>query len=152
MTTHSIENNKEKEVVQDYEEKKAQTRKLRQKRLKKAFVVLFSLTLFFLITTLYSQYQIYILKKTEESKKVSSFEILSDPRVIVEAVSKHVLLPNAVPQIAAVQDAKKLSASQVFFKEALNGDIVLVYTSMIILYRPSLDIVVAVGDISGERK
>lgn len=128
---------------------KSHIKKSKQNKIKKIILSLFAVSIFFLLTTIYSQYQIYIYKKLEVANSLSNPEIPVTPNQIVEAVSRHILLPDTVPQIAAVQDAKKLSTSQTFFKDAVNGDVVLVYETTIIVYRPSKDIVVAVGDISG---
>ncbi len=132
-----------------HEDHQNHLKRIRHKRLKKIILSLFSVSIFFFLTTLYSQYQVYVLKKLDMAHGVSQEDIATTPNQIVEAVSRHILLPDTTPQIAAVQDAQKLSTSQVFFKDAVNGDVVLVYETLIIVYRPSQDIVVAVGDISG---
>lgn len=134
------------------EEKHSQARKLKQKRLKKVILSLFGVAIFFLLTTVYSQYQVYILRKLESADALTHPDVPVTPNQIVEAVSHHILLPDTVPQIAAIQDAKKLSTSQTFFKDAINGDVVLVYETTIIVYRPSQDIIVAVGDVTGTLK
>lgn len=134
------------------EEKRSEAKKLRQKRLKKIILSLLSIAIFFFLTTVYSQYQVYILKKLEASNAIMHPDVPTTPNQIVEAVAKHILLPDTVPQIASIQDAKKLSTSQAFFKDAVNGDVVLVYQTLIIIYRPTQDILVAVGDISGGEK
>lgn len=126
-------------------------KKAKQKRVKKIVLSLFVISIFFFMTTIYSQYKVYKLSKFENIKaNLLKGEIPSNPQQIIEAVSRHILLPTSTPQIAAVQDANKLITAQTFFKDALNGDIVLVYESTIVIYRPSKDIVVAVGDIGGK--
>lgn len=135
-----------------HEEKQAQVRKLKQKRLKKVILSLLGVAIFFFLTTMYSQYQVYVLKGLESDNILKNPEVPETPNQIVEAVSHHILLPDTVPQIAAIQDAKKLSTSQAFFKDSLNGDVVLVYETTIIIYRPSLDVLVAVGDVTGTLK
>jgi hypothetical protein len=57
------------------------------------------------------------------------------------------MLPTTTPQVAMVEDSVKLQASQPFFKDVLNGDVVLMYKTTIIVYRPSRDVIVSVGDI-----
>lgn len=126
-------------------------KKAKQKRVKKIVLSLIVISIFFFITTIYSQYKVYKLSKFENAKSdLLKGGTPNNPQQIIEAVSRHILLPTSTPQIAAVQDANKLSNSQAFFKDALNGDVVLVYETTIIIYRPSKDIVVAVGDIGGE--
>jgi hypothetical protein len=58
------------------------------------------------------------------------------------------------PQIAEVQDVAQLRKTQDFFKNAENGDVVIMYSSVIYLYRPSQDRVVSAGSVlpSGETK
>lgn len=119
-------------------------RKGKQKRVRKVILSLLALVIFLLGTTIYLQYEVYALRKIEATRD----EVPSTPNQIIDAVKRHIVVPGGEPQIAAVEDAKKLNSSQAFFKDALNGDVVLVYETMIILYRPSLDIVVAVGDIN----
>lgn len=128
-------------------------KKAKQKRVKKIVLSLIVMSVFFFITTIYSQYKVYKLSEFENAKAdLLKGEIPNNPKQIIEAVSRHILLPTSIPQVAAVQDANKLSTSQAFFKEALNGDVVLVYENTIVIYRPSKDIIVAVGDIGGGSK
>lgn len=134
------------------EEKHAQAKKNKQKRLKRVVFSLLGFVIFFFLTTVYSQYQIYILKKLSAAEELAHPEIPTTPNQILEAVAHHIVLPDTIPQIASIQDAKKLSTAQTFFKDAVNGDVVLVYETTIIIYRPSQDILVAVGDISGTPK
>lgn len=139
-------------VSSDMLDSKVHIKKAKQNKIKKIVISLFLIAVFFILTTMYSQYQVYVLKKSETNKELANSKVPVTPSEIVESVSHHILLPKATPQIAAVQDAKKLSTSQTFFKDAINGDIVLVYEKTIIIYRPSKDIVVAVGDIGGTSK
>lgn len=140
-------------TVQNVEtDKRSEEKKTRQKRLKKIVLSLLGIALFFFLTTVYSQYQVYILKKLESSNAIAHPDIPVTPNQIVEAVAKHIILPDTAPQIASIQDAKKLSTSQAFFKDAVNGDVVLVYQTMIVIYRPTQDVLIAVGDISGASK
>lgn len=53
-----------------------------------------------------------------------------------------------------MQDVAQLRKTQDFFKNAENGDVVIMYSSVIYLYRPSQDRVVSAGSVlpSGETK
>lgn len=137
------------EVSSLNEEKQTHFKKLKQKRVRITLSLL-GLSIFFFLTTIYSQYQVHVEKKLAEAYDLSHPEVPSTPDQIIEALSKHILLPDTIPQIATVQDAKKLSTSQTFFKNASNGDVVVVYDIMIILYRPSQNLVIAVGDLSAK--
>ena len=144
--------NNHHEEVHTNEDHLSLLRKQKQRKLKRIILGLFSVSIFFIIVTIYSQYEVYVLKKLVASNDIASSEIPTTPNQIIEAVSRHIVLPDTVPQIAAVQDAKKLSTSQTFFENAENGDVVLVYESTIFLYRPSKDILIAIGDITNSGK
>ncbi len=124
-------------------------KKLRQRKITTIFVALFLLVLLFAGFASYSQYQLHKLASDELLTDVSQGKLPTTPEEVIAAVSNNILLPQGVPQIAQVEDASKLKQTQAFFKDAENGDIVLVYDTLIILYRPSKDIVVAQADISG---
>ena len=67
----------------------------------------------------------------------------------VEKISSLILLPQGEePTVATVADKTKLD-SQPFFKDALNGDKVLIYAKagVAILYRPSLNKIVTVAPV-----
>lgn len=134
------------------DEKQLQVKKSKQKRLVRIIVSLLGFSIFFLLTTLYSQYEVYVLKKLAASNELIHPEIPTTPNQVLEAVARHMILPDTVPQIATVQDAKKLAITQDFFKDTVNGDVVLVYETTIIVYRPSQDILVAVGNVSAGQK
>lgn len=130
----------------------AQAKKAKQKRLKKIVSTLLGISIFFFLTTVYLGYEVYALKKLARAEELAHPEIPVTPNQILEAVARHMILPDTVPQIATVEDAKKLTATQDFFKDVVNGDAVIVYETMIIVYRPSTDILIAVGNVSGTQK
>lgn len=139
-----------KQVEQD--DKLVQAKKTRQKRLKKVVFSLLGVSVFFFLTTVYFAYETYALKKLAVAEELAHPDIPVTPEQILEAVARHMILPDVVPSIAAVQDAAKLSSSQEFFKDVMNGDSVIVYPTMIIVYRSTQDIIVAVGNVSGSQK
>lgn len=67
---------------------------------------------------------------------------------LVEKVGKLIKLPNETPTIATVSDVSQLQ-EQTIFKNAQNGDKVLIFADAkrAILYRPSENIVVEVGNL-----
>lgn len=78
--------------------------------------------------------------------KVSQEELTQ----VVEKVGKHILLPvGETPTLATVTNVEKLKA-QAFFKDAKNGDKVLIYTKTqkAIIFRPTEDKIVAVAPIN----
>jgi hypothetical protein len=70
---------------------------------------------------------------------------------LVKKVSKYMKLPtDDTPQLFEITDPKQLSDKQVFFKDSLKGDKLLVYakSAQAIIYRPSTDKIINVGPIS----
>ena len=129
---------------------KIEKRKTRQKKLRSIFGTLLVIIVILIAGVAYSQYRLYVL--SHEEKVTGDGKLPGTPKTgeeVVNALSRHILLPDGVPQIAEVQDVAKLKEKQAFFKDVELGDIVVVYTNTIILYRPSKDIIVAEGDISG---
>lgn len=70
-----------------------------------------------------------------------------DAKSTVEKVQRHIVLPKEEPKFVVIQDAATLKQNQPFFAQAKDGDILLVYTSKVILYSPVLDKVVEVAQI-----
>lgn len=126
---------------------KIENKKNRQKKLKMILGGLVALVVLLTLATGYSQYKLYKLAKDEQVTGVTNPPKTGEE--VLAALGKHILLPQGNPQIAEIQDVAKLKETQAFFKDAQNGDIVVVYETTIFIYRPSADIVVAAGDISG---
>jgi hypothetical protein len=127
--------------------KKILSKKRSHKKAQLIISSLLGIIIFFFVTTVYyySKYQ-DLLSQKEEQVAPS----LATEDGVIDTVGKHISLPFGKPSIAQVNDASKLKDTQYFFKDVANGDIVLVYPTAIILYRPSLDKLIAVGDISGQ--
>lgn len=73
--------------------------------------------------------------------------VLGEVDSLVERVSQHILLPEETPTIATVTDAEALAAEQPFFRDAQNGDRIMIYpeAERAILYNFEEDILVNVG-------
>lgn len=142
-----MEQNKIESSSVSQDEKLAISRKLKQKRFVRIILSLFSVAVFFFLTTIYSQYQVFRLTQLEEAKEASLTRIPSTPDEIIEAVSKLIILPDTIPQITSIKDVETLKEKQVFFRNALNEDAVIIYETMVIIYRPSTNMLIAVGDI-----
>ena len=95
-----------------------------------------------------------------EAKKQIAF--LSDPETqqqarieveqkeiekIVMLVSKLIILPAGAPNLATIQDAETLSVQQPFFKDAENGDKILIYKDKAIIFSPTKNMLVNVGPV-----
>lgn len=99
----------------------------------------------------YDQYQ---RVKDQLSKQIPA--PADSAKELEEQVGKHMSLPKEVPSIARVSDKAAL-AGQDFFKNAQNGDKVLIYkkSKLAVLYRPSTDKIINVapiavdGDVAG---
>lgn len=127
---------------------KIEKRKIKQKRAKGVLIVGGVAFLVLLVVTVYSQYKLYTLSQAEKTTVTTSAPKTGEE--VLKALKRHILVPEGNPQIAEVNDAEKLSLTQPFFKDVVNGDIVVVYDTIIFIYRPSLDIVVASGDITAQ--
>lgn len=130
---------------------KLEVKKRRQRKLTTIFWALGGIIILLITFLGFTQYKLYTLGKEE---KVTSTETLAitastTPQEIISRLGKHMLLPEGVPQIAEVRDIEKLREQQAFFKNAENGDIIILYETTIFIYRPSKDIVIASGDVSG---
>jgi len=72
---------------------------------------------------------------------------------LVEVVGKHVVLPEPLDvsqvQVAAVQDAEQLMKVSQFFKDAQNGDQLLIFPTKLVLFRPSQNKIVNISAPSG---
>ena len=74
---------------------------------------------------------------------------INDVKKITQLVGRHYELPSdEQPALATITDASKLNTP--FLKKAKNGDKVLIYQTnkIAIIYRPSLDRIVAVGPVT----
>jgi hypothetical protein len=129
---------------------KIHQRKGKQRKLK--IILGFGILLIVALSTAvgYSQYKLFLLSRDEKLAERAPGQVsLKTGEEVVKALSRHILLPPGIPQIAEVQEAEKLRETQAFFKNVEQGDIVVVYETTIFVYRPSKDIVIASGDISG---
>ncbi len=64
---------------------------------------------------------------------------------IVEKVRKHIIVPNDVePTVATIVDVETLKARNEFYKDAKNGDNLIVTPTRAILYDPNRDIILDV--------
>jgi len=78
----------------------------------------------------------------------SAEQATREARALKEQVSKLMQLPDEDATVATVQDASRLSG-QDFFKDAENGDKVLIFTiaRRAVIYRPSTNMIINSGPI-----
>lgn len=131
--------------------RKLELKKKQQKKLKIIFGSFSGVVLVLIIFLAYSQYKLYTLSRDEKvvTEELRVVTASTTPEEIVAMLGKHILLPSGNPQIAEVKDVEKLRDQQAFFKNAENGDLIVLYETTIYIYRPSRDIVVATADVSG---
>ena len=109
-----------------------------------AIIILIAATFAFLIAqNVQTKKEINSLKKKNSSAKNDAYSDL------VSKVGKITELPNEEPTIATVRNIKEL-ATEPFFKDAKNGDKVLIYTKSkkAIIYRPSSSKIIQSGPIN----
>ncbi len=131
--------------------RKLELKKKQQKKLKIIFGSFSGVVFVLIIFLVYSQYKLYTLSRDEKvvTEELRVVTASTTPEEIVAMLGKHILLPSGNPQIAEVKDIEKLRDQQAFFKNAENGDLIVLYETTIYIYRPSRDIVVATADVSG---
>lgn len=66
---------------------------------------------------------------------------------LVDKVRKLIMLPEGEPTVATIQDVEKLAETQPFFKSAINGDKVLIYSEQAYIYRESDNKIINVGPV-----
>lgn len=125
-----------------------EAKKTKRKKLQLLLGGLSFLVIIFAVVAIYSQYQLRTLTRDELQAEIPLDKQARTGEEIVKALGRLVVLPEGEPQIAEVQDAARLKATQAFFENAENGDVVVVYDSTIYLYRPSKDVLVSFGEIS----
>lgn len=62
-------------------------------------------------------------------------------------LKKHMVLPKEEPIIASVKDVEKLKKEQPFYRNAINGDKVFIWTDKAVIYRPEEDRIIDFGII-----
>jgi len=84
--------------------------------------------------------------------------LLSDPQThqqvyqkeiddTVARISKLIILPEGIPNLSTIQDVKTLAEKQPFFKDAENGDKILIYKDKAIIFSPKKNMLINVGPV-----
>lgn len=87
----------------------------------------------------------FCFKYLKSSNKLVEFE----NKRLVKQISSHIVLPNEIPTFATVADKTRL-INEPFFKNAENGDKVLIFTNAgrVVLYRPSIKKIVDISTVT----
>ena len=92
---------------------------------------------------------VYYYQKNKEARKDPAIAQKQEIDDLVAKVKKIMLVPDETPTLATVEDKEKLK-DQPFFKDAQNGDKILIFTASkkAIIYRPSDNRVINSGPIA----
>lgn len=120
-----------------------------KKKISKKLLIylLLSVTIILLGTTGYFFYQYQRLFKSPIAAQVAAQE---EAKKLATAIGKLMLLPkDEIPTVATITDIDKLK-DQPFFKDAANGNKVLIYANskQAIIYDPKTNLIVNVGPIN----
>ena len=110
-------------------------------------LLVFLLVLGLAATTGYFYYQYQKLSKSPVASQVQAEE---EAQKMIKAVGKLMLLPkDETPTVATVTDIEKLK-DQPFFKDAKNGNKVLIYPNLkqVIVYDPEANLIINVGSVN----
>lgn len=92
----------------------------------------------------YSTYELRQLKNPAYQQQA----LEKKTKQVIDKVSRIMELPEETPQLATVSDVDVLKKTQSFFVKAQNGDQVLVYSDMAILFRPSSNKIINVAPVN----
>ena len=108
-------------------------------------------TLFFIIFLLIGAlfFSLYLYKQEKEKSENTSQIVAEEARKVKEKVGKLILLTEEEePTIATVVNIETLKKENPeFYKNAQNGDKLVVYTTRAIIYRPSTDMLINVAPV-----
>lgn len=71
---------------------------------------------------------------------------------LLNQVRRHIIVPANADVVATIDDAAGLAARQAFYKDAQNGDRLLIFGDKAVIYSPSRDIIVNAGPVVFEQK
>ncbi len=93
-------------------------------------------------------YKFYKELNILQSPQLQAAQVKEEIDQLTAKIGKLMVLPaGEAPVVATVNDAKTLASQQAFYKDAVNGDKLLIYTvaQKAILYSPSRNLIVNVG-------
>ncbi len=116
-------------------------------RTKKSLI--FTLTAIIVLLVLaYFGYAWYLANQPVSQAQNEQF--LEERTIVINKVKALTQIPNEDPQLFTVNDANLLKSQQAFFKDAVNGDILLIFqtSGIAILFRNSTNQIISSGPIS----
>ena len=96
--------------------------------------------------------QVYNSPEAVTAKQVAEAE--AEKKVIMDSISKVMLLPEGDPVLFKVSNKDQMRAQQAFFKDTENDDVLLVFqeSGKAIIYRPSTKTIINVGPVNFDNK
>ena len=88
---------------------------------------------------------VYFLRFSQINGNIFDNSKKSSVESVIEKLGKHILLPSTTPTVGTVTDVEKLREKSAFFKDAKNGDTVVIYSDRAIIYDGKADKIVNVG-------
>ncbi len=98
------------------------------------------------LVALYSSYELRKIKSPEYNQKL----VQAQTQKITDEVGALIELPSGTPQIATVTNVDVLKQTQPFFAKAKNDDVLLIYATQAILYRPSIHKIIDVAPVNNQ--
>lgn len=122
--------------------------RIRIRLTRRELLLLFIILLLFAVVATIGLLYIKERKKAQNPTQIASEEA----QRIKDNVSRHILLPqDENPTIATIVDVDKLKEdNSEFYKNAENGDKVLIYSKQAIIYSPTKDIIINVAPVIKE--
>lgn len=112
---------------------------------------------FFFILLIILGFVLFTYKKNKEAERLdqlsqSASELTTEDQVqsVLASVSKLTILPDEAPVLFIISDVDLLKKEQLFFNNAQNGDILLVFPQAVkaLIYSPSRNLIVNMGPVS----
>lgn len=107
-------------------------------------VILWALVVVLAAGLAYMFWQNYSLRRPEAQTKLAEEASQS----VISSVSKLIIVPEDKPTVATITDVNKLrTANESFYKNAKNGDTLLLYSTVAIIFRSSENKIVNVAPV-----
>ena len=113
---------------------------------KLSYIILSITFIIFLGATIFGLRYFFGLRESKEQSPVVDATKATDDQIL-DLVGKHLVLPLENPKIVTIENVEDLRSQQPFFTQANNGDKLLVYSTKVILYDPTIDKVVDIAQI-----
>lgn len=123
---------------------------------KKKYIKLKPTTFFFIIglviILLGVSFFLYASKTNTVSQQSEQSLSEEEIQILTESVSGLMIIPKEEPVVFVISDVQELIKQQQFFKDAINGDILLIFpeAAKAVVYSPSRNIIVNTGPVTAD--